>query len=401
MSTSKFHVGVWSCHDLACCYMLISHGPLCCRLASVKSGQADGCEMAHRSAAKCASTLTATSASPCWTWTLSCCRWGNRMVLLTEQILVQILCSHFSGLVAGLCYVPGSRLYHWCIDWKVSCKVPHSSRFAPPHLGHLFNLVFSFHVSMVYSVSTSASPTVVQTLLSPFLAFPIYNLISIPSFPLFIVLCSPLPSYAPVFSPWIFSPSSSLLLSAISVVHAFLTNTRNQHPNRFTVQNWLQFGSPATLGPPSFDSDTELTMVEGMLSMLVILLSTRVRLGKLNLWDGTCSFISRGTLRGNGGSYMIIMHGCPLDCSRHYQVLVHLQFAVTCSSRNWAYPSINWTSQTPIGEFLLICPELSVKKWLFQCLFRVEVAVCDLQPSTFQVSHLDQVFQSSIRLIQD
>ena len=48
----------------------------------------------------------------------------------------------------------------------------------------------------------------------------------------------------------------------------------------FSLRHWFKFGTPVVSSPPSFDIDTEVSMVEGMLTLLVTLLSTRLHLGK-------------------------------------------------------------------------------------------------------------------------
>lgn len=50
----------------------------------------------------------------------------------------------------------------------------------------------------------------------------------------------------------------------------------------FGLRHWFKFGVPVVSSPPSFDSSTEVSMVEGMLTLLITLLSTRLHLG--NLW---------------------------------------------------------------------------------------------------------------------
>jgi len=47
----------------------------------------------------------------------------------------------------------------------------------------------------------------------------------------------------------------------------------------FSLRHWFKFGTPVVSSPPSFDSDTEVSMVEGMLTLLVTLLSNRLHLG--------------------------------------------------------------------------------------------------------------------------
>ena len=47
----------------------------------------------------------------------------------------------------------------------------------------------------------------------------------------------------------------------------------------FGLRHWFKFGVPAVSSPPSFDVDSEVSMVEGMLMLLVTLLSNRLHLG--------------------------------------------------------------------------------------------------------------------------
>ncbi|XP_029192377.2 E3 ubiquitin-protein ligase ubr3-like [Acropora millepora] len=47
----------------------------------------------------------------------------------------------------------------------------------------------------------------------------------------------------------------------------------------FSLRHWFKFGVPVVSSPPSFDVDTEASMVEGMLTLLVTLLSNRQHLG--------------------------------------------------------------------------------------------------------------------------
>ncbi|XP_078377169.1 E3 ubiquitin-protein ligase ubr3-like isoform X1 [Oculina patagonica] len=47
----------------------------------------------------------------------------------------------------------------------------------------------------------------------------------------------------------------------------------------FGLRHWFKFGVPVVSSPPSFDSSTEVSMVEGMLTLLITLLSTRLHLG--------------------------------------------------------------------------------------------------------------------------
>ena len=49
----------------------------------------------------------------------------------------------------------------------------------------------------------------------------------------------------------------------------------------FGLRHWFKFGVPVVSSPPSFDSSTEVSMVEGMLTLLVTLLSTRLHLGNV------------------------------------------------------------------------------------------------------------------------
>ena len=58
----------------------------------------------------------------------------------------------------------------------------------------------------------------------------------------------------------------------------------------FSLRHWFKFGTPVVSSPPSFDSDTEVSIVEGMLTLLVTLLSNRLHLGNGSLslfyqWD--------------------------------------------------------------------------------------------------------------------
>ncbi|XP_068671556.1 E3 ubiquitin-protein ligase ubr3-like isoform X2 [Montipora foliosa] len=70
----------------------------------------------------------------------------------------------------------------------------------------------------------------------------------------------------------------------------------------FSLRHWFKFGVPVVSNPPSFDIDTEASMVEGMLTLLVTLLSNRLHLGltekeilrqelvaQLCMWDKTHS----------------------------------------------------------------------------------------------------------------
>lgn len=51
----------------------------------------------------------------------------------------------------------------------------------------------------------------------------------------------------------------------------------------FGLRHWFKFGVPVVSSPPSFDSGTEVSMVEGMLTLLITLLSTRLHLGNVTL----------------------------------------------------------------------------------------------------------------------
>ncbi|XP_068690647.1 zinc finger protein 862-like isoform X2 [Montipora foliosa] len=70
----------------------------------------------------------------------------------------------------------------------------------------------------------------------------------------------------------------------------------------FSLRHWFKFGVPVVSNPPSFNVDTEVSMVEGMLTLLVTLLSNRLHLGltekeilrqelvaQLCMWDKTHS----------------------------------------------------------------------------------------------------------------
>ena len=50
--------------------------------------------------------------------------------------------------------------------------------------------------------------------------------------------------------------------------------------NRFGLSHWLQFGPLTAPTPPGSDADTEVNMVEGLLNLLLTLLTTRLHLGK-------------------------------------------------------------------------------------------------------------------------
>lgn len=47
----------------------------------------------------------------------------------------------------------------------------------------------------------------------------------------------------------------------------------------FSLTHWFKFGVPVVSSPPCFDVDSEVSMVEGMLTLLITLLSTRLQLG--------------------------------------------------------------------------------------------------------------------------
>ncbi|XP_048579140.1 E3 ubiquitin-protein ligase ubr3 isoform X3 [Nematostella vectensis] len=48
---------------------------------------------------------------------------------------------------------------------------------------------------------------------------------------------------------------------------------------RFGIQHWFQFGESAVPTPPCFDAETDITMVEGVLNLIITLLSFRQHLG--------------------------------------------------------------------------------------------------------------------------
>ena len=56
----------------------------------------------------------------------------------------------------------------------------------------------------------------------------------------------------------------------------------------FGLRHWFKFGMPVVSSPPSFDVDTEVSMVEGMLTLLVTLLSTRLHLGNNDILFHKC-----------------------------------------------------------------------------------------------------------------
>ena len=62
----------------------------------------------------------------------------------------------------------------------------------------------------------------------------------------------------------------------------------------FGLRHWFKFGVPVVSSPPSFDSSTEVSMVEGMLTLVITLLSTRLHLGNVIIFI-FCHNLDRAT----------------------------------------------------------------------------------------------------------
>ena len=70
------------------------------------------------------------------------------------------------------------------------------------------------------------------------------------------------------------SQCDSCFFSALGLSLYYLSDS-------FGLRHWFKFGVPVVSSPPSFDSSTEVSMVEGMLTLLITLLSTRLHLGNV------------------------------------------------------------------------------------------------------------------------
>ena len=63
----------------------------------------------------------------------------------------------------------------------------------------------------------------------------------------------------------------------------------------FSLTHWFKFGVPVVSSPPCFDVDTEVSMAEGMLTLLITLLSTRLHLGNTTAFYSHFFPISKST----------------------------------------------------------------------------------------------------------
>ena len=63
----------------------------------------------------------------------------------------------------------------------------------------------------------------------------------------------------------------------------------------FSLTHWFKFGVPVVSSPPCFDVDSEVSMVEGMLTLLITLLSTRLHLGNTTAFYSYFFHISKST----------------------------------------------------------------------------------------------------------
>ena len=65
----------------------------------------------------------------------------------------------------------------------------------------------------------------------------------------------------------------------ISTLSSYISNDINLCC-RFSLTSWFQFGVPVAISPTRQDIDKETSMLEGFLSLILILLSQRVFIGE-------------------------------------------------------------------------------------------------------------------------